>query len=62
MGHLAFKLRQMFQESQGIQNIMAVIYILELKERRHACYAEGKHKERITSTAMKIPWESSISV
>lgn len=41
---------------------MAVIYILELKERRHACYTEGKHKERITSTAMKIPWENSISV
>lgn len=41
---------------------MAGIYILELKERRHACNTEGKHKERITSTAMKIPWENSVSV
>jgi len=41
---------------------MAVIYILELKERRHACYTEGKHKARITSTATKTPWENSISV
>lgn len=34
MGLFAFKLRKMFQESYGIQNIMARIYMLELKERR----------------------------
>lgn len=50
---------------------MAAIYILEFRgkkrkkkkeKRRHACYTEGKHKERITSIAVKIPWENSISV
>lgn len=61
MGLLAFKLRKMLQKPYGIQNIMAPIYILELKERRQ-CMLHRKHKERITSTAMKIPWENSISV
>lgn len=45
MGLLAFKLRKMFQESYGIQNIMAAIYILELKERRQ-CMLHRKKTQR----------------
>lgn len=46
MGLLAFKLRKMSQASYGIQNIMAAIYILELKERRQCMLHRGKTQRK----------------
>lgn len=46
MGLLAFKLRKTFQESYGIQIIMAAIYILELNERRQCTLHREKTQRK----------------